>query len=43
MVYKFPDEDSGFDNKPDIELDVTAEGDVVEADIVVEDLSLIHI
>ena len=37
MVYKFPDEDGSFDKKPEVELDVTAEGDVVEADIVVED------
>jgi len=37
MTYKFPDENEDFDKKPDVELDVTAEGDVVEADIIVED------
>ena len=37
MTYKFPDEDGSFEEKPEVELDVTAEGDVVEADIVVED------
>jgi hypothetical protein len=37
MSYKFPDEADDFDKKADVELDVTAEGDVIEADIIVED------
>ena len=37
MTYKFPDEQDEFDKKPDVELEVTAEDDVVEADIVIED------
>jgi hypothetical protein len=37
MAFQFPDEQDEFDKKPDVELEVTAEGDDIETDIVIED------